>query len=328
MTTQIHPNLLQSSSINAPVLQQGDNGTAVEQLQRLLNFRGASLAVDGAFGSKTRDRVVEFQQAIGLAPDGIVGSKTWAAVRSALLNSRQGSSINVRSQPSTDAQILEVNNSGDPVQLFGRTTESVQGYQWFQVQSRSGAIGWVREDLVMLQLPFTTTLPIVSDIVIQGRPRAGMSEPNVQIEESIRSVFMLGFRDRVRYLYQPIDIRSDGKPAAVIVYLFGKSVCGTGGCTGLVLKVTATGYQVITKMTNLSNPIIISNQRTHGFPNLITFTSGGGIPGAYRILQFDGITYPTNAADAPTVAPGSIISGVVAISNRISPDLAAPLVAV
>jgi len=40
------------------------------------------LKTDGAFGPKTRARVVEFQQSKGLVPDGVVGPNTWAALGS------------------------------------------------------------------------------------------------------------------------------------------------------------------------------------------------------------------------------------------------------
>ncbi len=66
-----------------PTLYIGSSGAAVVQLQTLLN-RGSSnfpkLRVDGSFGPLTRARVVEFQVSKGLAPDGIVGPITWAAL--------------------------------------------------------------------------------------------------------------------------------------------------------------------------------------------------------------------------------------------------------
>lgn len=53
----------------------------VRGVQAALNRAGAHLAVDGAFGSKTRDAVMAFQRAHGLTPDGIVGPRTQAALR-------------------------------------------------------------------------------------------------------------------------------------------------------------------------------------------------------------------------------------------------------
>ncbi|MCK9594366.1 MAG: peptidoglycan-binding domain-containing protein [Candidatus Omnitrophica bacterium] len=37
-------------------------------------------AIDGQIGSQTKDAVKKFQQANGMNPDGVVGSKTWAVL--------------------------------------------------------------------------------------------------------------------------------------------------------------------------------------------------------------------------------------------------------
>jgi hypothetical protein len=60
----------------------GVMGLPVKILQAVLNRRGNTvlpfLAVDGAFGPKTKARVCEFQRHCGLVSDGIVGPKTKA----------------------------------------------------------------------------------------------------------------------------------------------------------------------------------------------------------------------------------------------------------
>ena len=67
-----------------PVLRQGPNSTwptvTVRSLQYLLNARGAKLAVDGAFGQKTKAAVVAFQRAHHLTADGVVRAATWRAL--------------------------------------------------------------------------------------------------------------------------------------------------------------------------------------------------------------------------------------------------------
>jgi len=59
-----------------PTIQLGSAGSDVEFLQRVLG----NLRVDGDFGPKTKAAVVEYQQSVGLKPDGIVGSMTWKAL--------------------------------------------------------------------------------------------------------------------------------------------------------------------------------------------------------------------------------------------------------
>lgn len=61
------------------VLSLGDSGPEVKRLQVALG-----ISVDGQFGPNTRDAVLSFQEAQGLAVDGIVGAKTWAALSASM----------------------------------------------------------------------------------------------------------------------------------------------------------------------------------------------------------------------------------------------------
>jgi hypothetical protein len=103
----------------------------------------------------------------------------------------------------------------------------------------------------------------------------------------------------VQYYYNRVDINGDGKPE-VLVYVFGQSVCGTGGCSAFVFQPKNNGYQLISAISLARNPIIVSEHQTQGWKDLIMFVSGGGIqPGYYVVLQFNGQQYPEN----PTIAP-------------------------
>jgi hypothetical protein len=64
-------------------VRTGSAGETVTYLQAQLNMlrpQPPALAVDGIFGPKTHQRVLEFQRAKSLAVDGVVGPKTWAAL--------------------------------------------------------------------------------------------------------------------------------------------------------------------------------------------------------------------------------------------------------
>lgn len=66
-------------------LRMGSRGAEVEDLQRLVNQNLPSsqrIPVDGDFGQRTHDAVVEFQRKHGLSPvDGIAGPRTMKALR-------------------------------------------------------------------------------------------------------------------------------------------------------------------------------------------------------------------------------------------------------
>lgn len=62
------------------LLRRGAEGDDVRQTQGRLCDCGWALVLDGLFGPKTDSAVQGFQQAEGLAADGIVGPATWAAM--------------------------------------------------------------------------------------------------------------------------------------------------------------------------------------------------------------------------------------------------------
>ncbi|WP_374310511.1 peptidoglycan-binding protein [Methylocella sp.] len=64
-----------------PTLRRGSKGDAVANLQEQLRNAGYPIAVDGDFGAATEVAVMHFQAANALASDGIVGPKTWSALR-------------------------------------------------------------------------------------------------------------------------------------------------------------------------------------------------------------------------------------------------------
>lgn len=64
------------------VLRMGSRGSAVRELQALLNKNGANLKVDGIFGRRTKAAVINYQARKRLAKDGIVGKNTWGVLLS------------------------------------------------------------------------------------------------------------------------------------------------------------------------------------------------------------------------------------------------------
>ena len=64
------------------ILRQGSKGSAVAELQQLLQSKGFySGKIDGDFGAGTTNAVLKFQKENGLVPDGIFGSSSWAKLR-------------------------------------------------------------------------------------------------------------------------------------------------------------------------------------------------------------------------------------------------------
>ncbi len=61
-------------------IKLGQSGSAVSEIQKLLNQNGYSLATDGIFGSQTQQAVRDYQQKYGLQVDGIVGTQTLSSL--------------------------------------------------------------------------------------------------------------------------------------------------------------------------------------------------------------------------------------------------------
>ncbi len=60
-----------------PALQRGSYGESVGELQALLRRHGFPIAIDAHFGAAAQLAVITFQTRESLAPDGIVGARTW-----------------------------------------------------------------------------------------------------------------------------------------------------------------------------------------------------------------------------------------------------------
>ena len=90
----VTPNALSSLcgyTSSQPTLAYGSTGTAVRQAQCELNWayqnpRGA-LAVDGIFGTATKNATINFQKCVHLSADGIIGPDTWSELNYWVTNS-------------------------------------------------------------------------------------------------------------------------------------------------------------------------------------------------------------------------------------------------
>lgn len=64
------------------LIKEGDGGSLVQMVQLALKRAGFDpLFIDGIFGGRTKESVINFQKSRGLTPDGIVGKNTFLALR-------------------------------------------------------------------------------------------------------------------------------------------------------------------------------------------------------------------------------------------------------
>ena len=67
-----------SLTVYGATLTQGSRGQEVIKLQQALKDKGYNVTVDGIYGAKTREAVIQFQKDNNLTADGIAGAKTLA----------------------------------------------------------------------------------------------------------------------------------------------------------------------------------------------------------------------------------------------------------
>ena len=134
-----------------------------------------------------------------------------------------------------------------------------------------------------------------------------------------------------RYHYHSVDLNGD-RQNEQIVQVMGPMTCGTGGCTTLILEDasnhTPSGYDVVTQMTVVNFPVVVSDRTASGWNDLLVMVSGGGAQPGYRELKFDGQSYPTNPSIEPMVAsekdqPNGTILSVDEGTEAIAPVITA-----
>src|SRR5205823_11417435 len=98
----------------------------------LLQQTGATLTVDGKFGSETNAAVRAYQKTQGLAVDGIVGVKTWQDLIVTLQQGSQGAAVRaVQSQLNTPSRLSARGGQAVVVDgdFGGQTDAAVRTYQ-------------------------------------------------------------------------------------------------------------------------------------------------------------------------------------------------------
>ena len=142
-------------------------------------------------------------------------------------------------------------------------------------------------------------------------------------DEAIEKTFAKEFglkkgSDSVSYFYNKIDLNDDQIPET-FVYLVGPTVCGTGGCSGLLLEEKDGDYIVKSRFSLVRIPVIIQNETTNGWKDIVMYVTGGGIEPGYHQLKFNGESYPSNPSVEPVIKEEKI-KGIGILNDEIDQD--------
>lgn len=144
------------------------------------------------------------------------------------------------------------------------------------------------------------------------------TQRDIKLEEALIKEFDLEqHKDSIRYFYNKVDLDGDGTPE-IFAYIVGPNVCGTGGCSAVIYKQEDKDYDLFAKFSLVNNPVIISNNKTKGYRDIIMNVYGGGIESFFALLKYDGSTYPSNPSIQPKVESGTKVEGVAIIADDIS----------
>lgn len=104
-----------TTSSSTSVLKRGSSGSKVSEMQqKLKNWGYYSGSVDGIFGSGTESAVISFQRANGLTADGVVGSRTAAALGMTLSSSASSGGSSTSSDLALLARVVYGEARGEP----------------------------------------------------------------------------------------------------------------------------------------------------------------------------------------------------------------------
>lgn len=147
------------------------------------------------------------------------------------------------------------------------------------------------------------------------------TEKDQKLEDAFAEVYDLKHgEDQVRYYYNRIDLDGDDQPET-FVYLVGPAVCGSGGCSALIFKSQDDDYELVSRFTLVRNPVIVSQNKTNGWNDMIMQVSGGGVESFFAQIKYDGEKYPLNPSVQPKVEPNTKVAGTAIIADNISKNM-------
>ncbi|CAE6886146.1 hypothetical protein ACOMICROBIO_GDFFDHBD_00559 [Vibrio sp. B1REV9] len=139
---------------------------------------------------------------------------------------------------------------------------------------------------------------------------------NSKVDAAVRNYFFINQinSNNNQYRWLTYDLNDDGNEELLIQLDW----CGSGGCTLLVFENDEKTWVFNSRITLVQSPIMLGQQTSHGWRDLIFNVSGGGASSGQHVMQYTGASYPINPSLAPK-ATKEQISGVRLFSDEISP---------
>lgn len=128
--------------------------------------------------------------------------------------------------------------------------------------------------------------------------------PNVVAPGPALAVYLRDTLKVDRFRWAEADLDGDGR-AEQFVYVLDSQWCGSGGCVLFVLARHGKGWRTVLRTTVTRPPILVLQDRSHGWHDIAVGVGGGGSAAGVARLRFDGAHYaPANPTLAPMVRAG------------------------
>ena len=139
--------------------------------------------------------------------------------------------------------------------------------------------------------------------------------PDSRISAVIREYYSLSDTEQgaTRYAYNYIDLNDDGRQE-IFVVVSGPYTSGSGGSSALLLEAGQDGLQVRRAFTLVHTPVIVTDEKQHGYKSLVVPYYGGGQPYSLSMLEYDGQDYP-NVADGILMKEDELLSGCMLLAD-------------
>lgn len=99
--------------------------------------------------------------------------------------------------------------------------------------------------------------------------------------------------------------------------IIGQKVSEISGSKAFIFEKDGEYYKKIDEFTLVNNPVIISDEKTNGWNDIIMSASVDGEDAFFSKLQYDGESYPLNPSVESAVEVGTKVTGTAIISDEI-----------
>lgn len=98
-----------------------------------------------------------------------------------------------------------------------------------------------------------------------------------------------------RYDYTRADLNGDGAREAIFLFKGPYNYwCGWSGCMMVIMEAANDSFRIINEVTGIRGPLLISENTTNGWRDIIVRVSGTNMPDRNVAMKYDGDRYPVN----------------------------------